>query len=456
MNKVRKDRPFFTIVFLLALFLRLGLALVNREANDDHLEEVRLIMKTQRLPDMLDCRECFHPKMFYGSAAVLLEVFAINDPEAQIVFLQLLNVLSGAITLLVVWKFISEYPSENEMPKLLAFALVALNPKIIAVNAQISNDTFVTMFSTLALYFAYRFFKEPGPVLFGLVTLFNVLAVATKAPGWTAFAAITLSFLVVAWTQRSKKALLYAPLLLVSVLALTALNPLSQVVTNYQKFGSPIIFNGERLPLPKLVTPTVNYKNYYFRPGIVSIQDGFLTFKMIYLLKYPLITNEQYGYPPQRTSFWTMLYADSNSLHFQNWPVSWQTQTDENFNISRGIFILALVPAFMLIAGFVLELIRFLRNMRERSQPEVPALFLLTCGGYIAFLMLTNLLYRDFALIKLNYILPGLLAFTWLFMRGAEMFLKHWLVVGALIVLLGFYVVDVTSMFFQLYRLVAL
>ena len=41
-------------------------------------------------------------------------------------------------------------------------------------------------------------------------------------------------------------------------------------------------------------------------------------------------------------------------------------------------------------------------------------------------------------------------------MRGAEMFLKHWLVVGALIVLLGFYVVDVTSMFFQLYRLVAL
>jgi 4-amino-4-deoxy-L-arabinose transferase-like glycosyltransferase len=461
MENSQKYRWWFIVLFVLSLTLRLGLAVVNREANDNHMEVVRMIMETRRLPIMFECRECFHPKLFYGTAAALLQSFGIADPTAQIVFVQLLIVAAGMMTLAIIYKFIKAYPSENELLKLAAFALVALNPKLIAINSQASNDTFAILFSTLALYFTYIYLKDSGQKHFWLLVFFILLAVSTKVTSWIAFAAIFLSFLLTLWVQAEKinRKLTYLSLLLVLVLALTTLNPFSQFVTNTQKFGFPIVTRDQRLPFPDLVKQTAHYKNYHFRPGIVSIQDGFFTFKLVELLKYPLTTNGQYGYPPQRTSFWTMLYADSHSLHFQNWPPSWQTQGEENFTVTRVIFLLALPPTLIFISGFLLELFIFLKALFARDKPKIhalgSALFLLATGGYLAFLMLASLLYRDFAFIKLAYILPGLLAFTWVFLRGAERLVSHfrwgqYLLIGWTTALSAFYIWDVLNLTLQL------
>ena len=462
MNKSRKYQRVFIMLFFLSVILRLGLAVVNREANDNHMEVVRMIMETHRLPIMFECRECFHPKLFYITAAALLQGLSLSDQNTQIVFVQLLNFAAGVLTLAVIYKFIKEYPSENELPKLFAFALVALNPKFIAINSQASNDTFAILFSTLALFFAYRFFINPTTKHFAYLILFILLAVSTKVTSWIVFAAIFISFPLTLWSQDEKtsRKLTNITILLLSVLVLTTLNPLTQFVTNTQKFGSPIVNSSKRLPLPGVFKQTSHYKEYFFKPGIVSIQDGFFTFKLTDLLNYPLTTNGEYDYPPQRTSFWSMLYADANSLHFQNWPPSWQTTDDENFTITRGIFILALLPALIFIAGFLLELFALLKALFERDKQKLRslsnALFLATSGGYIAFLMLTTLLYRDFAFIKLTYILPGLLAFAWLFMRGTDLLLfrfpwSKWLLIGWISALSAFYTCDVFSMILQLY-----
>lgn len=450
------------MLFVLSLILRLGLAVVNREANDDHVEVVRRIMATHRLPIMFECRECFHPKLFYVTSAVLLQGFGSNDVNTQIVFIQLLNFIAGILTLAVIYKVIQEYPSENGPFKLVAFALVALNPKIIAINSQASNDTCAILFSTLAIYFAYLYLKSQGRKHFSLLVFFILLAVATKVTGWIAFTAIFLSFLVALWVQRDQigRKVADLSLLLVVVLTLTTLNPLSQFITNTRKFGSPIVSSVKRLPLPGILQTTAHYEDHLFRPGIVSIQDGFFTFKLTDILIYPLTTNEEYGYPPQRTSFWTMLYADAHSLHFQNWPPSWQTKGNEEFNVSRGIFLLAFLPTLIFIIGFLVELFTFLEALLTRDRPKVRslsnALFLLTSGGYIAFLILATLLYRDFAFIKLAYILPGLLVFTWIFLRGAEWLVCRlhwcqWLFVGWTTALSAFYIADVFSMIVQLF-----
>jgi hypothetical protein len=447
MNKGPKYQFVLITIVVISLILRLGLVLVNREANDNHVEVVRMIMKTHQLPIMYECRECFHPKLFYVTAAMLLQGFSITTLTNQIVFIQLLNFIAGAITLAVVYKFIKEYSSQDGTLKLIVFTLVVLNPKLIAINSQASNDTFVILFSTLALYFTDRFFKKPAPGLFAVIILFLLLAVSTKVTGLIVFAAIFLSFLLASWAWDEKKGSMaaYGLILLATVILLTVLNPLSQVVTNYQNFGSPFANTRGKLPLPVIFQKTYKYKKYQFRPGIVSIQDGFFTFKFNDLLKFPLITNEVDDFPPHRTSFWTMLYADAHSLHFQNWPPSW-------------------LPTLIFFAGFLRELFDFLKALFKRDKPKIRSLsnglFLLTFGGNIAFLMLSALLFRDFAFIKLAYILPGLLAFTWLFLRGAEMVfgqvsartrLGLQLMIGWMVTLLGFYIWDVLTMIFHLY-----
>jgi hypothetical protein len=465
MTKGQKYQFIWMAIFAVALALRFGLALVNREANDDHLEAVRLILKTGQLPVMGACRECFHPKLYYITAAALLQGFDLQEVEAQTILLQILNLYAGALTLAVVYRFIKNDPSEHEPVKLLAFALIALNPKLIAIHSQVSNDTFVILFSTLTLFWTERFLKKPARGTFALLVLFCLLTVATKATGWIIFLAVFLSLLAASSLGAEKKRLAgYTALFLTLTLGLTALNPLAQFGTNYQKFGAPIVTRDKQLPLPGFFQPTSHYKDYHFRPGIVSIQDGFFTFKLIDLLKVPLIPNGQYNYPPTRTSFWTMLYADAHSLHFQNWPVSWGSQDEANFTVSRGIFVLALLPTLIFAAGFLLAIIRWVKTLvskkRENLATAGDSLFLLTGGGCLAFLLLAALLYRDFAFIKLVYILPGLLAFAWLFLRGADRLFAlfsarfrpgRWLLSGWVGLLLGFYVWDVLAMISQLY-----
>jgi hypothetical protein len=456
-----KYQKFFIALFILSLSLRLGLTLVNREANDDHMEVIRLILTTHQLPSLADCRECFHPKLFYVTAVILLQGLGIYDNNAQILFVQFVNFLAGAITLALAWKFIREFPSKNEHIKLIAFALVALNPKLIAINSQISNDSFVILFCTLALFFTYRFLKNPGRNLFWPIVVFILLAVSTKLTGWITFIAIFLSFLLTAWAEKEKRnaILVYAPISLICVLLLTTLNPLSQFISNYQEYGSPTPNSKGSLPLPEFFKQTPTYKKYYYRPGIVSIQDGFLTFKLSDLLEYPLATNEQLNYPAHRTSFWTVLYADTHSLHFQNWPKSWQTTDTEGFNLSRGLLILALLPTLIFIAGFFLEIIIFLKGIFKRDiRATGNGLFLATHSGYILFLLLCALLFRDYAFIKLIYMLPGLLAFIWLFLRGAKMTFNQsrWITIpayGAIVALLILYVLDVTTMIVHLYSI---
>ena len=444
----------FLAIFVLSTFIRLSLAVVNREANDDHIGEIQIMMNNFHLPLMTECRECFHPKLYYMTAVIILKALMINAPDLQIIFLQLFNVICGVVTLVFVWKVIREYPSANETIQLLVFAIIALNPKLIAINVQVSNDSLVILLSTLALYFAHRFLQKPELMLFGWIVLFCILSVSTKVTAWITVIAIFLSLLVIPWAHKSKKMWLYPSLFFVFVLVVTMLNPLSQFIVNYQTFGTPIVNSKPRLPLPAFFKQTTKYKKYYFRPGIVSIQDGYLTFKLFDLLKYPIINNEQFDYPPARTSFWTLLYADAHSLHFQNWPLSWQTKQSENFNTSRGIFILGLLPVAALLTGFLLDLFSFGKNLLRGNLIPGQLMYLLTFCGYLAFLLLSSLLFRDYGFVKFAYIMPGILAFTFLLLRGAEKLFNNPLMVSLVVLLIVFYVLDSTSMFLQLYKVV--
>jgi len=150
-----------TLVFAIAILLRVGLSLVNQEANDDHYEVSKIIISEQRLPTKDDCWQCYHAKLYHSTAAAALNFIPLKTKHNQIILLQLMNCVAGLITISIVWLFLKKQHLTDQV-RLLCFSLVALNPKFIGINSQVTNDSFVILFSTAALYYAYYFFGSKG------------------------------------------------------------------------------------------------------------------------------------------------------------------------------------------------------------------------------------------------------------------------------------------------------
>jgi hypothetical protein len=471
----RRYKILFLVVFLVSCLLRLGLTLVNREANDSHMEVVSIILKTNKLPTMQDCGECLQPKLFHYTAAMIIEALGLAKADVSTLWLvaQLINFVAGMVTLAIVWLFLLNIPFKNNLLKLLAFALAALNPAQIGINSQATNDTFVILFSTLALYFTYIFCQKQKIGTFLLITLFTLLGIASKENAWVTAIAILIILVMLAFTRKVpfKKAFLFSTAFLIAVPVLVILNPLNQYIVNYQKYGTPIPFNVPRPPLPYLAAYTpgcepqkINPRNVYCRPGILSVKSGFFTFDYISLLEHPRNEGLSEGYPIFQTSFWTFMYAGAHSIHFLNFPPTWETTGDEGFTISRGIFILALVPTILILVGWAIEVYLFFNGVFRHdlalTQATSQGLFGVTFFGFLLFVALYTYLYRDFSFMKAIFAFPALITFPYLFLRAAEplyAFLSKrirwssYILDASMVALLLFYILDTGTMIAQIY-----
>src|SRR5689334_24964774 len=99
---------FIHIVFFAAIVLRLVLALLNREANDNHVEITNFILEHHRLPEKTECWECAQPKLYYVLSAGLIKLFKYGLLWKKIVLMQYLSALSGIIGLFFTWKLIQK------------------------------------------------------------------------------------------------------------------------------------------------------------------------------------------------------------------------------------------------------------------------------------------------------------------------------------------------------------
>ena len=472
MRMSRKYKLLFLAIFLLSVLLRLGLTLVNRQANDDHTKVVELILQTHQLPLWHACGECIQPKLFHFTAAMIIESIGLANASRStlILAIQLINFVAGLISIVIIWIFIYKLPFRNEFLKLMAFALAALNPALIGINAQATNDTFAILFSTLALYFTYLYCQEPRLRSFFLLLLFTLLGIASKANAWVTAIAIFLVLLVQLYLRKPsiKTAALFSAAFLVLVPGLTILNPVNQYIVNYQNFGTPVPTK-VRPPLPYLfkLTPGCEPRNKICRPGILSVKSGFFTFSYISLIEHPRNEGEGEDYPAFQTSFWTFMYAGAHSIHFLNYPDTWTTTGDEGFAISRCIFVLALLPTLFLLIGLAIEVFLFLKGLFRRAAGLIGVtshgLFAISFIGYLLFVALYSYIWRDFSYMKAIFAFPALLTFPLLFLRAAEPlydFLSRrkirwgaYLLNTALIALLAFYVLDVSSMIIQIHQL---
>jgi hypothetical protein len=455
-------RILLACILFFAIVPRLYLVGANAEANDNHMDVVDIIVSENRLPTRDECWECFQPKFYHLATAAVVKAAGIESDAVRIRVAQALSCVAGLLTLLVIYRFLRERKLSEGL-FLLAFGLVALNPRFIGINVQATNDSFVIFFATISIYWALKYFRTWRWRDLFLMTLFTFLAIWSKGSGITVLLVIVGAFVVkgvaALFAQRRQqiKRLAAGAGIFVFVSLLVALP--GQFAWNYCTYGSPFVINVTAQPLPHFN----EFSWYAGKPGIITIRSGFLTFRLDSLLRNPSGDDLRSGFddvPRHRTSFWSHNYGQFYFNRYSAWPPTWATDSSAVRMIGRASLLLGLVPTALMVAGALMATWAALVHLFKRNA----AFFLdendwiLTALGvaYVAFTAVYALQYRDSSVIKAIFLMPAWLAFTYWFVVGYEAMrqrLGSTVTKGAALLvalLLVFFVLDTASLMVQL------
>lgn len=433
-----RDKSLTVAIFLFAMLLRFLLAAINEEAFDGHIPVIDIIMREKRIPITEDCWECFQPKLYHLSVAIILKILPhiVNRFYSwpfQVHMAQFLNCIAGGITLYFAYLFLAKLPFMSKS-RTISFSIIALNPKLIGINAMATNDSFVILFSTICLYYIFDFFSRVSINSLLYMAASAILAALSKGNGLVLFPIIMAMFLIkilfVGKKGQVSKTFYLLSLVTFSFLYFLCVPYLGQYYQKYEKYGSPFTINMNKDPIPHFIKRT-----YVQRPGVISIVDSYLTFRFFDLIVTPYVETSHTGtteitwydkniYPLHRTSLWTQLYGSTHFSRFEMWPPSWKTSSKIVQNIGRCIFLLALIPSLFMVVGatkIMLSVFRdFYRAIRYRNTLiyNVKWIFIIAPMAYLLFLIAYTLQYRDFATMKAIFIFPGLLCFLYLLIHG--------------------------------------
>jgi hypothetical protein len=252
-----------------------------------------------------------------------------------------------------------------------------------------------------------------------------VLAGLSKGNGLVLFPAILAIFLYsILLKVKNAEVSRTNQLLLITIfffLYLLFVPYFGQYYEKYVKFGDPFIINQEKNPKPHFIKRT-----YVNRPGVTSIFDSYLTFRIFSLLKTPSIPLDNDKYPLHRTSLWSQLYGRAHFVHFDMWPPGWQTSSRLVQSIGRCIFILALIPSLFMVVGAIKTIISVIRDAyikfihKNKFKFNVKWMYIIVIISYMLFIIAYSFQYRDFSSMKVIFIFPGILAFLYILIDGMD------------------------------------
>ncbi|MCP4121821.1 MAG: hypothetical protein GY751_08700 [Bacteroidetes bacterium] len=367
-----------------------------------------------------NCSQCYHPKLFHSTAAAIQLLFKIDKYENQIRSGQFLNVLAGMILLLLIWLLLKGL-NWNNQTRVLVFALAALNPKLIAINAQYTNDSFVFLFAAIAITGAIRIIKHNGKLNTLLIITGCIGAGLSKGSGIPLTFAIII-FLGVIYLIRRQKHVLKA-IALTSLLFLLIVPYLGNYIENYKDSKQVLGLNGLYSPPPQFFK-----RSYVDRPGVISIFDSYLTFRFIDLIRNPTISNDHDEYAANRTSIWSQVYGRTFSARFDQWPLSWISLEESVIRTNRLLLMLGLAPLMIWLLGLFISTKHFFKGIRDKLFDDdwfVNLLMLLAASSMITMLLRLTWQHRDFCTMKAIYLWPGLMGFLYLIGTGLTKAMEH-------------------------------
>ncbi|HBE90438.1 MAG TPA: hypothetical protein DDW41_04490 [Candidatus Andersenbacteria bacterium] len=413
------------VVIGIGVLLRLVLALVNLESNDDHLSVSRVIANEGRVPMRTEMVMAYHPKLWHASVAMVWQLLpATLSGEGQIKTAQLLNALAGSGVVIIAYAFI--FKRRWQIPvKLIALSLVSFNPRLIGISAQATNDSWAIFFGTAAVWLTIMFFETGRQKYFYQGMVMTVLMALTKGGGLVLFA-VLISTLLVEALWWGKKRLVSQPravflILLVILIFCFIVIPLTPYWSDWMAEGE---FFGPRYQVEP--RPFWFKQTYGDRPGVTSIYDSFFTFRIEGLLQEPMITLGNEEYPLHRTSYWSQLYGRFNFVHFERWPSSWELDTPFIRMVGRASMVLGLWPLGLFMFGIWRTGHDMIKKITRGEGLSSSTFFILL--GVIAFLaagVSYSINYRPFYAMKVIYILPVILANVYLFGEAADIFYRR-------------------------------
>jgi hypothetical protein len=241
------------------------------------------------------------------------------------------------------------------------------------------------------------------PICLALMVVFAITLVRTSANG----------------TPRRRTVLVYATVFLVALLSsFTLVAPkVGTYWELYRRYGSPFATNRFPEPFPRLFEHTV----FTGDPGVRSIAESLLTFRIIGLLTDPVLLDYARDvYPLHRTSLWSDVYARANFIQFDGYLETWRPRSALVTDTARVTYLVALFPTALLLFG-AYEALAHVISDPGGVRPH-QWLIGVSAAGYAAFLIVLALRYRDFSFFKPIHAYAGLLAFVLPFGRACDQF----------------------------------
>lgn len=426
------------MVFVVAVLLRLVLASVNREQSDNHVDVIRIMALERRVPeydrDRDQVKEAFQPKLYHATVAGILAMDPSDDwrpcaseypGSPHVIWVgQMVSAVAGILTMWIVWRFLG-LVDLSDKTRFFTFSLVALNPALIGINVQATNDSFMILFGSLSLYWGYRFFRDFRLGDFAGMTAAAISTAMSKATGLPMCLAIALVFAITLVRTpadgRPRRAIVvgYAFVFVVALLSsFTIVAPkVGTYWELYRRYGSPFVTNRLPEPFPRLFERTP----FTGDPGVRSIAESLFTFRIVGLLRDPTVVNGRIeNYPLHRTSLWSQVYGRLNSIRFDDYLETWRPQSAVVTDLARLTFLVALFPASLLVVGAGGALAHVVADVRR--VPPQQWLIGLCAVGYTAFLIVLALRYRDYSFFKPIHAFAGMLAFVVPFGRACDRF----------------------------------
>src|SRR5262249_18566900 len=120
-------------IFACGVILRVALALVNDQANDDHMKVIKIMAYENRIPENYEAGEAFQPKLYHATVAALLKIGRPQTAQLETILAQLISCAAGILALLLAYRFFMSEIEISKIIRFIAFSLLSFNPIFFAL-----------------------------------------------------------------------------------------------------------------------------------------------------------------------------------------------------------------------------------------------------------------------------------------------------------------------------------
>ncbi len=405
------------IAFVILACIRILFCFLNHDANDNHLQPVELFLIHNKYPAFSECHECFQPPLVYSFVKVVSQLTKQTGYEEFRFVFQAITTLISIAFLYFIFAFHYRLNLSDKW-KLILAVFWGLNPKLITIGSQYTNDNFILLFGMIFITIVISIFKNQqikwNLLLLGLIAVLAPISKGTGLILTALFCCILFIYLLKAkWTFLQKAMLFVGALFIVFI----SIAYFGNYYKRYLEAGETFAINVRAEPFPVL------YGNDTFtvpRPGIKSISEAFGTFYITSLVDSPFIVNDYGDVQKLRRSFWTLLYGQYSNALFEQFPNQWKSEHPDMMHFASVNYLIQLPLFILLLFGFGSV---FGQNLNFKWSIEKVYL-LLTFLSFV-FLIKASMTYRDFCTMKLTYIMCVLPAMIYYLYIGITAILRY-------------------------------